>query len=227
MAKFSTIEDVPYGLKTADFIFRNQEPIAQRLAHWLPKSSSRVLEVASGWGQHACYWSWRLTELGLQQCFWQPTECRERLSDIFSWYQYANTDVMNSPIEYQIGHSCNNNRTKKDSQAAVLFNQPWDGILAANFCHYVNNATVIALFSEACQFLSDGGHLYIYGPINFAGGYTSEGNKNLDIWLRQRQWDSGIKDIKELENFAKIGGMRLIANEIMPANNHWLVFKKR
>ena len=226
MAKFSTIEELPAGLMTADFVFRNQEPIAQRLAQWLPADRCQVLEIASGWGQHACYWSWRLPELGLGECHWQPTECPERLHDLHDWSRYANRDVLQHAIEYQVGQTMDHGQASDDDPLKALLNTQWNAILAANFCHYVNHNTVIALFTEANQLLVNGGHLYIYGPINKAGAYTSEGNQQLDLWLKQRQADTGIKDIDDLIQYGRQWGFQLMANQAMPANNHWLVFQK-
>ena len=46
--------------RSAPAALRNREPIAEVLAEWLP-TSGLVLEVASGTGEHAAYFSFLIT----------------------------------------------------------------------------------------------------------------------------------------------------------------------
>lgn len=215
MAKYQYQDEIPSGLLTADFILRNQEPIAQRLAEWLPVDC-RVLEIASGWGQHACYWSWRLPELGITNCYWQPSECRQRLDDLHDWYQYADHNRVSAPICLDLDDL--------GDQHSVISN--WDALVAVNLSHYVNTDTLSVLFRLASQVLPSAGKLLLYGPVNRFGEFTSQGNYELDQWLKQRQPSSGIKDILQLTHLAESVGLYLHADQTMPANNTWLVFVK-
>ena len=47
------------ALRDAPATHRNREPILEELARWLP-ASARVLEIASGTGQHAVFFAERL-----------------------------------------------------------------------------------------------------------------------------------------------------------------------
>lgn len=220
MTKFLSPEDVPAQLPTAPFIFRNQEPIAQRLAEWL-NADDRVLEIASGRGQHCGYWSWRLPELGLTQLQWQPTEQHIHLHTLQQWYAHCQKSVVRPPIELDVNHKkwntgANANRTESEK---------WNAMVAVNFSHFVDDASLQNLFSGAVKHLGDRGLLMLYGPVNYRQTYTSEGNRQLDQWLRQDIPGAYIKDIEQIETLAESAGLSLIADQPMPSNNRWLVFQ--
>jgi len=65
---------------------RNQAPILAVLKEVLP-NTGRVLEIGSGTGQHAAYFSRSLPDLA-----WQPSDLAEALPSIEAWREaYANT----------------------------------------------------------------------------------------------------------------------------------------
>ena len=55
---------------------------------------------------------------------------------------------------------------------------------------------------------------------------TSESNANFDIWLKDRDINSGIRDIEAILLLANSVGLHLIDDHKMPANNRLLVFSK-
>jgi hypothetical protein len=67
----------------------------------------------------------------------------------------------------------------------------------------------------------------VYGPYNKNQQYTSEGNRNLDTWLKQRDPQSGIKDKSDFLERAKTYGLIFVEEHTMPANNIILHFRKR
>ena len=71
-----------------------------------------------------------------------------------------------------------------------------------------------------------GSNVCIYGPFNYKGSYTSESNANFDLWLKNRDVNSGIRDIEAILDLAKNAGLNLEDDHAMPANNRLLVFTK-
>ena len=71
-------------LPDAPATHRNREPIREELARWLPESA-RVLEIASGTGQHAVYFAERMPD-----STWLPSDGNpESLDGIAAWIAVA------------------------------------------------------------------------------------------------------------------------------------------
>jgi hypothetical protein len=85
---------------------------------------------------------------------------------------------------------------------------------------------VVKFFEGIAQNLSPQANVCIYGPFNYQGKYTSESNANFDIWLKDRDINSGIRNIEEILLLANSVGLNLIDDHVMPANNRLLVFSK-
>ncbi|MDF1764247.1 MAG: DUF938 domain-containing protein, partial [Oleibacter sp.] len=101
-----------------------------------------------------------------------------------------------------------------------------NAVFISNFVHFVNWKKIHSMLAGVQRLLPQEGLLIIYGPFNYDGQYTSEGNLTLDEWLRSRDPDSGIKDFEQLMLIARQYGLFLTADEDMPANNRTLVFTK-
>jgi hypothetical protein len=76
------------------------------------------------------------------------------------------------------------------------------------------------------QHLNQQGKLCIYGPFNYQGQYTSEINAGFDLWLKERDSESAIRDIEAIIALAKNAGLLLADDHPMPANNRLLIFNK-
>ena len=74
--------------------------------------------------------------------------------------------------------------------------------------------------------LSSGGVFCLYGPFNYNGEFTSQSNAQFDIWLKQRDPVSGVRDFEALQQLAHVAGLQLIDDVEMPANNRILVWRK-
>jgi cyclopropane fatty-acyl-phospholipid synthase-like methyltransferase len=194
-------------LPVAEACLRNQRPILDVLGKYLP-ASSYVLEVGSGTGQHAAY----MTE-HLPGVRWQPTEVRERLNDIRLWQTHCQRDGFLAPLEL-------------DVRQDIWPTREADAVFSANVVHFVSWAEVESLFRGAQRALRSGGLLILYGPYNYDGQFTSEGNIALDQWLRERNPDSGIKDFEQIVLLGRSHDLFLRADEEMPANNRTLIFQK-
>jgi hypothetical protein len=82
------------------------------------------------------------------------------------------------------------------------------------------------MFEKVGQRLPPGGRFVLYGPFREGGRQISASNTAFDAWLRQRDPQSGIRDLEALEQVAVSAGLRLRGKHIMPANNRTLVWQK-
>ena len=85
---------------------------------------------------------------------------------------------------------------------------------------------VESLFKGLSNILNDGALFCCYGPFNYNGKFSSESNARFDLWLKDRDLVSGVRDIDELKVFANTANMELIDDIEMPVNNRLLVWKK-
>ena len=170
-------------------------------------TSKTVLEVGSGSGQHAVFFAPSMPWLS-----WQTSDILCNHQGISQWLKEYPADNLLYPIELDL-------------------NYPWpiekiDAIYTANTLHIVSWPLVEAFFSAASQHLNPAGKLCIYGPFNYQNRYSSESNASFDIWLKERDNQSAIRDIEAIIALAEHVGLSLENNQTMPANNRLLVFKK-
>lgn len=194
-------------LPISEACLRNQRPILDVLGKFLPPNAY-VLEVGSGTGQHAAYMTANLP--GVR---WQPTELREQLNYARQWQRHADQPGFLEPLEL-------------DVEQDIWPVRDIDVVFSANVVHFISWSEVEKMFRGMSRVLKAGGLVMLYGPYNYDGQYTSEGNVDLDRWLRARNPDSGIKDFEQVLLLARQHHLYLRADEEMPANNRTLVFQK-
>jgi len=167
---------------------------------------SRVLEVGSGSGQHAIYFSQQLDWLT-----WQPTEIRERIQVLQDNCKLSSRDNLCSPLTLNIFESW------PETQL--------DAVFSANTLHIVPASGIEAIFSRIAPNITSGFRVAIYGPFKYRGKYTSDSNAVFDNWLRTQNPNSGIRDFEVVDEVARDIGLSLIEDCIMPANNQLLVWR--
>jgi hypothetical protein len=101
-----------------------------------------------------------------------------------------------------------------------------DAVFNANTVHIVSWPEVERLFAGIGRVLEVGGLLCLYGPFNYGGRYTAESNARFDVWLKNRDPDSGVRDFEALNALAEAQGMRLHKDVDMPSDNHTLVWRR-
>ena len=187
-----------------------------------------VLEIASGTGEHASFFTSQIPGL-----LWQPTEpMTEMHSSIVAWC----TD-MNVPMT-TIGSA---------DQSAVLLPIALDVItfessvtaglpsscgacqvdlmVCINMIHISPWAATEGLFRIANHCLKKDGLLLTYGPYR-VNGHMVESNQQFYESLVSRNPDWGIRDKEAVEAVATREGLVLHETVDMPANNLCLLFRK-
>jgi SAM-dependent methyltransferase len=185
---------------------QNKQPILAELSR-LFADVRQVLEVGSGTGQHAVHFARALPHL-----FWQTSDKAENHSGIRAWLEDSALPNTGAPIELDV--------------AGNWPSQTFDGVFSANTTHIMSWPEVEALFQGVGGVLSEGGCFALYGPFNFGGNYTSESNRRFDLWLRQRDPHSGIRNFEELDELAAGQGLFFVQDIEMPVNNRILVWRK-
>lgn len=171
-------------------------------------AKSTVLEIGSGTGQHAVYFSEKMPHLS-----WQPTDQKHHLEGINRWLKEARLDNIHTPLELNVTQSY------------------WpeikvDAVFTANTLHIMHWHEVESLFANLSGRLNEDGLLIIYGPFNYHNQYTSESNARFDSWLKARDIQSGIRDFEQVNQLAEKQGFRLLQDFEMPANNRILCWNK-
>jgi len=168
----------------------------------------KVLEIASGTGQHACYFAANMPWLQ-----WQPSDLAENLPLLHPrCAAYSGDNLL-------------------PEQPLDVRDTPWplaipDALFSANSLHIMAFSAVEKLFGALGTAAGEDVVLAVYGPFNYNGQYTSASNARFDQWLAQQHPDSGIRHFEQVDALAADAGFRLQADHAMPANNRLLVWKK-
>jgi hypothetical protein len=186
---------------------RNRQPILDQLHRWLPDRGT-ALEIGSGTGQHAVFFSQNLPGLfwqpsdrdvnlpGLETCF--EAECNERILPLLK------LDVIRDPWP----------------------GRPYEAAYSANTAHIMPWDAVVAMFAGVSTHLIPQARFCLYGPFNIDRCFTSDSNAAFDAHLRAEDSQMGIRDMAKIESLANLHHMELEHKLVMPANNFMLVFCK-
>ncbi|HEX6691993.1 MAG TPA: DUF938 domain-containing protein [Burkholderiales bacterium] len=176
---------------------RNREPILAVLKRVL-RDRRKVLEIGSGTGQHAAYFS-----AALPHVVWQASDRAENLAGIREWGS--------NPIELDVDGAWPNTDA--------------DAVFTANTCHIMSWPQVERMF-KGVGGMQSVRTFCLYGPFNYGGKHTSESNARFDAMLRGRDPASGLRDFEKIVELGSKAGLRLDEDNAMPANNRLLVFAR-
>lgn len=186
----------------------NKGPILAKLQGYFA-APGRVLEIGSGTGQHAMYFSEQMPHL-----VWQPTDCDPYYEALQQNLMGSSTESIEKPLYLKIGGS----RWPEES---------YDYVFSANVLHIMSAALMPAFFEGVGRRLKSGGLCCIYGPFRYDGEFTTPSNERFDQWLRGNNPESGIRDIETVCAQAHKNALSLLDDLSMPANNQLLVFRKK
>ena len=188
---------------------RNRGPILEVLRRLVP-DGARVLEVASGTGQHAAFFA-----AGLPKTRWQPSDGDPTaLASIAAWAESEGVSNVCEPVQI-------------DAEAAQWPVSVLDVVYCANLIHITPWSCGLGLLCGAQRHLAPGGQLVLYGPFRVDGGHTSASNVAFDRSLRAQDPRWGVRDLCEVEREAAERGLHLREKVAMPANNLVVVFERR
>jgi SAM-dependent methyltransferase len=194
---------------------RNREPILAVLREVLP-AAGRVLEIASGTGQHAiCFAS------ALRGLDWQPSDLdAQARASIAAWIAHEGLANVRAPLALDV-HQQDWGVPTRDKLDAL------DAVVCINMIHISPWSATEALFAGASRRLAVGGVLYLYGPYKRGGAQTSPSNEAFDRQLRSHDPAWGVRDMEAVVALGASVGLVCDEPIAMPANNFSLVFRKR
>lgn len=187
---------------------RNGPPILAELQRLLPPTGG-MLEIASGTGQHAAFFSAALP--GWQ---WQPSDHDAgALPSIAAWCD--GMDRVRPPITLDV----------------LAANWPGvpaqvDAIYCANMIHIAPWACTAGLMHGAARHLAPKGLLITYGPYLEDGAATTSSNLAFDADLKARNPAWGLRRLAAVAQVAGTFGLLLRERVEMPANNLLLTWSR-
>ncbi|MGR8947750.1 MAG: DUF938 domain-containing protein [Gammaproteobacteria bacterium] len=190
----------------------NKYAVADALADFL-RPDQRVLEIGTGTGQHAVYFGERFP--GVR---WQTSDLEANHQGILSWLEEAQLPNVLAPIPLDINEDC--------WSSVSTIEDPYDAIYLSNVVHIIRRDLVIKLFGHLRRTIGEGGLLIMYGPFNYDGRFTSDGNKRLDDWLKAQSAEFGIREFEFIDELARQNNLSLLDDRAMPANNRLLAWRR-
>jgi SAM-dependent methyltransferase len=189
----------------AESCAQNQQVILDILQDEFAQAA-QVLEIGSGTGQHAVFFGRALPHLT-----WQTSDVRDNHAGIQAW---LNDEALNNvlpPLALDVAG---------DRWPGCDF----DAVFSANTAHIMGWPEVEEMFAGIGQALQPGGVFCLYGPFNYEGKFSSESNARFDVWLKERDPKSGIRDAGDLKTLGERHGLNLVRDHEMPVNNRILVW---
>ncbi|WP_379549532.1 DUF938 domain-containing protein [Erythrobacter sp. W53] len=187
---------------------RNSEAVADVLERELP-AQGRLLEVASGSGEHAVFFARRFPQLE-----WQPSDLDpEALASVDAYAAEAGLANILPAI-------------RLDASEAEWSIESADAILCVNMVHISPWEATQGLFSGAGNVLATGAPLILYGPYVEDGVETAPSNIAFDQSLKSRDPRWGLRALEDIDALAARSGFARSARYTMPANNLTLVYRQ-
>ncbi|MGP1354643.1 MAG: DUF938 domain-containing protein [Parasphingopyxis sp.] len=188
---------------------RNRDAIAAILERILP-AEGRVLEVASGSGEHIVYFAKRFPRLE-----WQPSDPDPASrASVDAWVSDAQLTNVYAAIDL-------------DAAADDWPVRTADAILCINMIHISPWTATEGLLRGAAQLLSTGAPLYLYGPFHVPGRETAPSNLDFDRSLKSRNPEWGLRSVGDIEAATMHCGIFVEEIVDMPANNLSVILRKR
>jgi hypothetical protein len=188
---------------------RNRGPILEVLRRVLP-SSGRVLEVASGSGEHVVFFARALPDL-----VWQPSDPDPAsLDSIRAWTAHAKPSNVLPPLVLDVTRA----RWAYSIDAV-------DAVVCINMIHIAPWEACLGLLYGCEQRLPPGGPLVLYGPFMRGGMHTAPSNAAFDASLRRQDPSWGVRDLDDVVREAALRGFVLEDVVEMPADNLTVVLR--
>lgn len=201
-------DDSGQAKRFAPATLRNRDAITDVLREILPPSG-RMLEIASGTGEHIVHFAQAFPALT-----WQPSDYDDAaLVSIAAWSADSGFGNIAPPIRI-------------DASADDWPVEQVDAILSINMVHIAPWRAAEGMMRGAGRLLPPGGLLYLYGPFREGDVPIAESNRAFDLSLKSRCPEWGLRLLDDVAALARDNGMMLDRRMEMPANNLSLIFRK-
>lgn len=185
---------------------RNRDAIVEQLATLLPVSG-KVLEIASGTGEHVAAFAARFPAL-----HWQPSDPDPgALASIAAW----NDGIVNVATPIAI------DATDPGWPVGRV-----DALVCINMIHIAPWDATLGLMTGAATILNGQAPLILYGPFLRGDVATAPSNVAFDASLKSRDARWGLRTVQDVRAAAAARGLAFDRLIDMPANNAMLVFRR-
>lgn len=209
-ATASQATDIGMKKLYSDSAARNAPYISEVLSEYLP-DKGKVLELASGTGQHCIYFSEKFSNLE-----WQPSDIdKKRLDSIDAYRQEITQANIKRPLLIDATVE------KWDTQI-----NNYDAIIAINILHLISFKEMKNLVRGSSSALKSNGHLIVYGPFMRGSELTSDEDIKFHSSLVECDPEIGYKDDFDILDEIEANNLCPEAIIEMPANNLMFVAKK-
>ncbi len=188
---------------------RNRDAILKTLSPHLPQYG-RVLEVASGSGEHTMHFAAAHPKLTFHPSDPDP----DARASTDAWTQHLGLTNVAPALEL-------------DVTQGVRSSIKADVVICINMIHIAPWSATVGLMRNAATILPTGGNLFLYGPYRRDGAHTAPSNEAFDADLKVRNPAWGVRDLDAVAAVAADHGFLAPIIEAMPANNLSLVFRRR
>ena len=189
---------------------RNAPFILEVLSQYLP-DKGKVLEIASGTGQHCAYFAEAFCNLE-----WQPSEINpKRLNSIQAYIKETNQVNINMPLSLD---------ATEENWAKEI--DAYNVIIVINFFHLISNKEMKNLIRESSLALQTNSYFVIYGPFMRGGELTSDQDIKFHTSLIECDPDIGYKDDFDILDEIEANNLSPEAIIEMPSNNLMFIAKK-
>jgi hypothetical protein len=190
---------------------RNKGPIFEILNPLLP-NGARVLEVASGTGQHADYFCEKRPDLR-----WQPSDPDQAsFENIMEFYRQRTNEAFLEPLRWSVFDPL-----PKGLQQGI------DAVVNINMIHIAPWEACLALLDHCRNGLVSGGLLYLYGPYVLSDRPTAPSNLAFHQSLQARDPRWGLRELDQVVEAAAARGLQWNRTIDMPANNVSVLFTRQ
>lgn len=191
---------------------RNKDAVREVFLAHMPLSG-RVLEIASGTGEHGAH-----IVAAAQELVWTYSDIDEAgMMSQRAWAAHEGHGRLLGPmrVDTTAGHW-------GEAEAAA----PYDGLFCANMIHIAPFEAAIGLFAGAGRTLRLGGRLLLYGPFG-RDGVMVPSNQDFVDSLKRRDARWGVRDLeRDILPLAAANGLDMADIIEMPANNLSVIFEK-
>jgi SAM-dependent methyltransferase len=173
----------------------------------------RVLEIASGTGQHVVHFAAALPAL-----HWQPTDADPAMLEVIR-ARIAAAGLANVAAPSVLD-------VHADPWPVM---EPCAAIVCINMIHIAPESATRALLAGAAQLLGTEppGVLFLYGPYRQGGRHTAPSNADFDASLKARNPAWGVRDLDDVTRLAQELGFARTQVTRMPANNLCVLYARR
>lgn len=186
---------------------RNREHILSALNEY-NISKGRLLEIGSLTGEHGIFFAQKFPQLQ-----WITSDVKPNHKALKENLKDAKIKNLHGPEVLKVG---------SDDFPRGKF----DYVFTANTLHIMSWKECKTLFKLLGKRLREGSLVFMYGPFNYDGKFTSSSNEMFDNSLKDRDSKSGIRNFEDIESNMKKAGFKLLKDHEMPANNRFLCFER-